>query len=139
MDQTIHGGAAHFLPNDPVDGVDPDETDMQRAADEKNRGWPFDPVAPVREASQLFPNSPGVTLDRQRHCYVGCIQMRRNTPALSWWVPADFARQCGGAALGQRTLQEAGGDTFADVYGALMSFDISQTCEQICSSNPTNR
>jgi RHS repeat-associated protein len=129
-----------YADNEPVARTDPYGLDWREAMREKQAGWPLDPITPRAEGWQRWPNPRGgPTRDRQRHCFYSCIQMRRNGPQFAWWIPFDTVRQFGGAALGQRTWAEAGGDWAADWWGAWSSLDPTKTCEEQCNKCPTNK
>jgi hypothetical protein len=122
-----------YVGDNPVNRRDAYGLDWRDAAAEALTGWPFDPISPRNQGQGIWPNGSD---DRKRHCYYACIQMRRNGPPFSWWIPFDTVRQFGFALLKERSWGEAAGDTAADWWGANAAFYPTQTCQEQCDTCP---
>jgi hypothetical protein len=97
------------------------------------------PPTNTSDAIRVFGDIRGGPIrDRQRHCYMACIELRRNGPLFSPWVPFDAGRKAVQAALGGHVLDRLG-DIGADITGALCYPMSWRTCEELCNQSPFNR
>src|SRR5260370_19596533 len=70
-----------YVKNNPARYKDPSSLYWQDANAEMQRSW--NPFRAPFDASDVFPNGPHATRDKERNCYVSCLQLKCTGPLLS--------------------------------------------------------
>jgi hypothetical protein len=96
------------------------------------------------QAFKVFPNTPGHTADRERHCWVNCVSVRFHNQFTMYPPAAHVPAAAASAAqelpeLLTGQFKDPLQDLYADAYGQAAAWMLTKDCKQLCESCPNKR